>query len=278
MNGATWEQAVRWFRAQPEFAQAVCQNYFDLPVRNAVERYAQGEEFAEVLRVLGVGNGRSILDLGAGNGIASFAFAKHGWHVTAVEPDPSEEVGAGAIRSLIQETGLHVELTQCHGEQLLFPDGVFDAVHARQVFHHAASLEGMVRDTARVLRSGGKLLATREHVVDDEVQLAAFRAAHPLHRWYGGESAYSVSTYLGAFRSAGLRVVQVWGPLESILNFYPGTEAERQRVLRDLGTGSWGKLGGWLGRIPCVRRLQLKRVLRQDHTPGRLFSFLLEKP
>jgi SAM-dependent methyltransferase len=267
MNEATWEQAVRWFRSQPNCAQAVCQNYFDLPVRTAAERYAQSEEFAEVLRVLGVGNGRSILDLG-----------KHGWRVTAVEPDPSEEVGAGAIRSLIDETGLDVGLTQCRGEQLLFPDASFDAVHARQVFHHAASLEGMVRDTARVLRSGGKLLATREHVVDDEVQLAAFRAAHPLHRWYGGESAYSVSAYLGAFRSAGLRVAQVWGPVESILNFYPGSEAERQRLLRDLGKGSWGKFGGWLERIPCVRQIQLKRVIRQDHTPGRLFSFLLEKP
>ena len=278
MNEGTWEQAVRWFRSQPDSAQAVCQNYFDLPVRNAAERYARSEEFSEVLRILGVGNGKSVLDLGAGNGIASFAFAKHGWRVTAVEPDPSEEVGAGAIRSLIEETGLDVRLAQCHGEQLLFPDGSFDAVYARQVFHHAASLEGMARDAARVLRSGGKLLATREHVVDDEVQLAAFRAAHPLHRWYGGESAYSVSAYLDAFRSPGLRVVQVWGPLESILNFYPGTEGERQRVLRDLGKGSWGKFGGWLERIPCVRRVQRKRVINHDHTPGRLFSFLLEKP
>ena len=278
MNEATWEQAVRWFRAQPDCAQAVCQNYFDLPVRNAAERYAQSEEFAEVLRVLGIGNGRSVLDLGAGNGIASFALANHGWRVTAVEPDPSEEVGAGAIRSLIEETGLDVTLTQCQGEQLIFPDGSFDAVHARQVFHHAASLERMVRDTARVLRSGGELLATREHVVDDEAQLTAFRAAHPLHRWYGGESAYSVSTYLGAFRSAGLRVVKVWGPVESILNFYPGTEEERQRLLRNLGRGSWGRFGGWLERIPYARRMQLKRVISRDHTPGRLFSFLLEKP
>ncbi|MBX3348214.1 MAG: class I SAM-dependent methyltransferase [Nitrospira sp.] len=278
MNTATWEQAVRWFRSQPECAQAVCQNYFDLPVRNAAERYAQSEEFSEVLRLLGIGNGRVVLDLGAGNGIASFAFAKHGWRVTAVEPDPSEEVGAGAIQSLIDETGLNVELMRCRGEEILLPDGSFDAVHARQVFHHAASLEGMVRDTARLLRSEGKLLATREHVVDDDVQLAVFRAAHPLHRWYGGESAYSVSTYLNAFKSAGLRVVRVWGPLESILNFYPGTEVERQRLLRDLGKGSWGKFGVCLERIPCVRRMQIKQVINQDHTPGRLFSFLLEKP
>src|SRR5262245_27287338 len=143
VNENSWEEAVRWFRAQPDHARAVCDNYFDLPVQKAAERYARGEEFAEVLRLLGTGNGRSILDLGAGNGIASFALARNGWRVTAVEPDPSEEVGAGAIRSLARDAGLDLSLVQCNGERLLFSDDAFDAVYARQVFHHAASLEAM---------------------------------------------------------------------------------------------------------------------------------------
>ena len=273
MNGISWEEAVRWFRAQPDHAQAVCENYFDLPVQKAAERYAEGEEFAEVLRLLGTGNGRTVLDLGAGNGIASVALARNGWRVTAVEPDPSEEVGTGAIRSLIQDAGIDLSLVQCAGEQLWFPDGAFDAVHARQVFHHASSLEGMARQTARVLRSGGLLLAVREHVADDEEQLASFRAAHPLHRLFGGESAYA-----HAFVSAGLRLRNVWGPLESILNFYPGTEAERQTVLDRIASAGWGGAGRWLRRVPQFRAMQVKRSTRRDRTPGRLFSFLFEKP
>jgi SAM-dependent methyltransferase len=275
---ATREEAVRWFRAQPNNERAVCDNYFDLPVRQAAERYAEGEEFAEVLRLLGSGNGRSIMDLGAGNGIASFALAKNGWQVTALEPDPSEEVGAGAIRTLVEETGLMISLVQECGEKLPFPDGAFDAVHARQVFHHAACLESMAREAARVLRSGGALLATREHVADDEEQLEAFRAGHPLHRLYGGESAYSLAKYLAAFESAGLRVLKVWGPLESILNFYPGTEAARQAVLCSIVMRRWFGLGCLLAWSQRFRTRQIQRVTRRDRTPGRIFSFLLAKP
>jgi SAM-dependent methyltransferase len=274
----SWEEAVRWFRSQPDNERAVRDNYFDLPVRQAAERYAQGEEFTEVLRLLGMGNGRSVLDLGAGSGIASFALARNGWRVTAVEPDPSEEVGAGAIRSLFEEPGLMISLVQEGGEQLPFPDASFDAVHARQVFHHATCLDAIAREATRVLRSGGLLLATREHVAEDEEQLAAFRAAHPLHWLYGGESAYPLPEYLRAFESAGLRVLHVWGPLESILNYYPGTEAERQAMLRQIAMRSWGGVGRWLAGLVQFRAMQVKRVTRQDRAPGRMFSFLLEKP
>lgn len=274
----SWEEAVRWFRTQPNNESAVRDNYFDLPVRRAVERYAQSEEFAEVLRLLGMGNGRTVLDLGAGNGVASFALARNGWQVTAVEPDPSTEVGAGAIRSLCEDTGIEISLVQACGERLLLPDAWFDAVHARQVFHHAVSLDEMTRESARVLRPGGRLLITREHVADDDAQLAVFRANHPLHSRYGGESAYPVSRYIAAFESAGLRVLRAWGPLESILNFYPGTEDERQNVIRQAVAAYWGGVGRWMSCLAVYREMQLKRITEQDRTPGRLFSFLLEKP
>lgn len=273
-----WEDAVRWFRTQPEFAQAVYDNYFDLPVRNAAIRYAQSEEFAEVSRLLGPGSGKTVLDIGAGNGIATFALAKCGWQVTAVEPNPSHEVGIGAIRALSKEVEASLSLIQCNGEQLLCNDNTFDAVLGRQVFHHAASLETMTKETARVLRPRGVLLAIREHVVDNEEQLAAFRAAHPLHHRYGGESAYPVSVYMNAFQSAGLRVRQFWGPLESILNFYPGTEAERQRQLEEIIKASWGGAGKWFRRFSCFRAMQRRTATQMDRTPGRLFSFMVEKP
>jgi SAM-dependent methyltransferase len=167
---------------------------------------------------------------------------------------------------------------QCDGERLLFPDASFDAVHARQVFHHASSLEDMAKETARVLRSGGVLLAIREHVADDDEQLASFRAAHPLHRLYGGESAYPLAVYLRAFASAGLRLRQAWGPLESILNFYPGTETERQALLDRIARTSWGGAGRWLRCLPQFRAMQARCATRRDRTPGRLYSFLLERP
>ncbi|MDX6612607.1 MAG: hypothetical protein QOD75_1793 [Blastocatellia bacterium] len=274
----TWEDAVRWYRAQPGNETEIRNNYFDLPVRQAAERFANGEEFAEMTRLLGKGDGRRILDLGAGNGIASYALAKNDWLVTALEPDESNEVGAGAIRLLAQETGLPITVVQEFGEQLPFADNSFDAINARQVLHHAADLESMVRELKRVLRGGGFLLNTREHVADDEKQLKAFQQEHPLHHLYGGENAYPLARYLQSFSAAGLRVMETWGPLQSVLNFYPGSEAERQITLRQVANHSYLRLGRLLAWSPGFRESQVQRYTRHDKTPGRLYSFLIKKP
>ena len=273
----TWEDAVRWYRSLPNNDAAVRANYFDLPVLAAARRFEASEEFSEVSRVLGPGNGRRILDLGAGNGVTSYALAGAGWKVWAFEPDPSDEVGAGAIRGLAEASKRSITVLSELGERLPFDDGFFDAVHARQVLHHVPDLEATMRDLARVLRPGGRVLATREHVVDDAKQLAEFLAAHPLHGLYGGENAYSLERYLSAARRGGFRVERTWGPWESILNFYPGTEAERRRLVRRQLWKSWAGLGVVLTPFGPFRRRALTRIHRRPRGPGRLFSFLLQR-
>jgi SAM-dependent methyltransferase len=274
----TWEEAVRWYRTQPGNDAEVRNNYFDLPVLQAAERYAAGEEFAEVLRLLGPGGGRRVFEPGAGNGIASFALAKNGWQVTALEPDPSCEVGAGAIRAMAEQAELPIEVVEDFGEKLPFAGGSFDAIFARQVLHHAADLDAMVKELARVLRPGCLCLATREHVADNEVQLVAFQNEHPLHKFYGGENAYPLARYLDSFAKAGLRIRQVWGPLESILNFFPGTETERQKTLRQVADHSYLRFGRLLAWSENFQRRQLQSFTARDQTPGRIYSFLVEKP
>lgn len=272
----SWENAVRWYRAQPGNEQAVRDNYFDLPVAEAAERFARSEETAEVRRLLGPGRGRALLDLGAGNGIASYALARDGWVVTALEPDPSAEVGAAAIEELT--CGMAVRVVREVGERLPFGAETFAAVHARQVLHHLDNLETGLREVARVLQPGGWLLATREHVADDDVQLAEFRRRHPLHALYGGEQAHALPRYETAIREAGLRLAGCWGPLESILNFHPLSERRRQAAIHRLARARWGGLGWIFSFAPAFRRAQLARATRRDHTPGRLFSFFAQKP
>ena len=274
----SWEEAVRWYRAQPGNESDVRGNYFDLPVLGAAQRYAQSEEFTEVLRLLGPGNGQPILDLGAGNGIASYALAKNGWDVTALEPDESSEVGAGAIDLLARDTGVPIKVVREFGERLPFADKSFSAIHARQVLHHAQDLESMVKELARVLRRGGLLLNTREHVIDEDDHLQLFRDAHPLHFLYGGENAYKIKRYVEAFESAGLRLLRMWGPAESILNFFPGTEQERQIIIRQIANHSCLRLGRLLSWSERFRAIQLRNYTRNDRTPGRIYSFLVERP
>lgn len=274
----SWEEAVRWYRAQPGNEKEILDNYFDLPVLKAAQRYAKSEEFAEVLRILGPGNGKQILDLGAGNGIASFALARNGWLVTAFEPDPSSEVGAAAISAIRDETGLPITIVQQGGEMLPFEDQSFDAVLARQVLHHVPDLDVMARELFRILRPGSLCLTTREHLADNEQQLDEFRSTHPLHHLYGGESAYPLTRYLSAFENAGLRILKCWGPVESILNFFPGTERERQTTIRQIANHSYLRLGRLLGWSERFRAIQLRRYTQNDCTPGRIHSFLLQRP
>ncbi len=277
-TGSAWEDAVRWYRSLPGNGAAVRDNYFDLPVRRAAERYAAGAECGAVLDLLGPGDGRRLLDLGAGNGVTSYALARAGWRVTALEPDPSVEVGSAAIRALARETGLPIRVVRQTGEALPFRPAAFDAVHGRQVLHHAADLDRMLAEAARVLVPGGVCLFTREHVVDGPAQLARFLAGHPLQHRYGGEHAHPRPRYEAAIRAAGLDLARVWGPLESPLNFHPGTEAERRAAIFRSAARSFLGLGALLAWSAAYRRAHLRRLRAGGGAPGRLYSFFAVKP
>ena len=274
--GASWEEAVRWYRRTAS-AEDVRANYFDLPVLEASRRYARSREFSTVNRILAAAPGRVALDLGAGNGIASFALALHGWSVQAVEPDPSDEVGAGAISAMARAEALDITVHTGWGESLSLADASVAAVHARQVLHHLRDLPAGIREIERVLVPGGMALCTREHVADTPRQLEQFLESHPLHHRYGGEHAYALGEYLDAATGAGLVVERTWSQLQTPINAHPLGEVTRR--LEQLK-----RLGRSLRRTPSAARSRhpLKAVTSAadaaDQAPGRLYAFLLRKP
>ena len=266
----TWEQAVLWLREQPGREQLVRDCYFDDPLIEAAWRYYNEAEWRCVRSFLPKPPGEA-LDVGAGRGIASYALALDGWSVTALEPDPSPLVGAEAIRSLARESGLRIEVIQQWGEHLPFPDNSFDIIHARQVLHHADDLEALCKELYRVLRPGGNLLATREHVVNNADDIPIFLAAHPLHDQYGGESAYTLDQYSGALERAGFIINTILSPYESPINYFPATE---QDVSYAVGRSLFGPL--W-PRSFVVPKVVVNFVSRRLTTPGRLYSFIAKK-
>ena len=75
--------------------------------------------------------------------------------MTALEPDPSALVGAGAIRALAAEARLPIDVVEEFSERLPFANDTFDVVFARAVLHHTRDLDSACREMFRVLRPGG---------------------------------------------------------------------------------------------------------------------------
>ena len=231
-------------------------------IKNLLQRYLPGK----------------VLDLGAGRGISSYAFAKHGCTVTALEPDPSPLVGAQAIQALADTTHVPIQIVKEYGETLPFNDNSFDIVYGRAVLHHARDLNKLCLEAARVLKPGGVFLATREHVISRRVDLQAFLDSHPLHRLYGGENAFLLKEYMDAIEGAGLAAKKVIGPMESPINYAPMSPLEFKTTVNSLLAGRIGnRVANWLAGKKIVQHFCGWYLSQNMNTPGRLYSFMAVK-
>ncbi len=276
----TWEQAVQWLREQPDQQKLVLDAYYDDPLSKAADRYWRSDEW-EAIRMFLPDQRGSAVDIGAGRGIASYALAKEGFNVTALEPDKSNLVGSGAIKHLAEETKLPIRAVEEFSEKLPFPDRAFDVVFARAVLHHTSDLAAACREFFRVLKPGGRLIAVREHVISSKSDLPVFLDQHPLHKLYGGENAFLLADYKNAIVSAGFGMNKVLAPLESAINFAPYTKNE---LKKELGARIGAKLPFLGVAASAVVRFDpvwaaLSYIAKTfDNRPGRLYSFIATRP
>ena len=279
----TWEEAVQWLRDQPEKDEIVRLCYYDDPIESAAERFSKSEEWLEIIillkEVLQSKTFDKVLDIGAGRGISSYAFAKSGYEVTSLEPNPSDLVGAESIRQLSQRTGTNITVVQDWGETLPFSDNTFDIVYGRAVLHHANDLNQLCKEAARVLKPNGCFIATREHVISRKDDLQKFLDSHLLHHLYGGENAYLLSEYLTAIKLSGLKIIKTLTPYQSVINYFPMTKSERQNLIEPVLKRKLGNLlGNNLAKLKFLQEMYIWKLERNLDTPGRHYSFLATKP
>ena len=272
----SWEEAIELLRQDPQHQELIVNSYLTTKLVENCQRFAQGDEFAEVLKLLeNFAPSKSVLlDMPGGNGIATYAFAKAGFQVTTVDPNPSETVGRGAIQHVMNECSLQANIVDAYGEKLPFQSNSFDIVYVRQGLHHAGNLKAMLQEIARVLRPGGVLLACREHVVDNyRESLEQFLDSQPDHQLYGGENAFTLKDYRQAISASRLQMLLELKPFDSPINMYPNTpEMLRKKILQTLP----GRLLGMVFPEGLVARLGLW-MARRRKSPGRLYSFMAKK-
>jgi SAM-dependent methyltransferase len=127
---------------------------------------------------LGLGPGRTVVDLAAGTGALTRPLLELGCEVIAVEPVPQ-------MRAQLPAEARAVDAT---AERMRLRNGAADAVTVAQAFHWFDG-DAALAEIHRVLRPGGALaLVWNKRVVDDPVNqaveelVAPHRATTPTHR------------------------------------------------------------------------------------------------
>ncbi|BAZ10233.1 putative methyltransferase [Calothrix sp. NIES-4071] len=282
MSTYTYEESVRWMRQQPEHSELVKLCYLDEENYTAAQRFASSEEFTEITKLLGLNNSSKkfkILDLGCGNGIASYALASLGHDVVAVDPDDSASVGLTATQKLgsMVHNG-SISTVQAFAESLPFSDSTFDIVYTRQALHHFSDLYKGLNECSRVLKPNGLLLATREHVINNDIQLQEFLENHLLHQLHAGENAYPLEIYTSALYKAGFRKVKTLAPFANVVNHFPTSNADIAGMLYESLSRKVGRTpASFLAKVSLFEKVYRYYLSRKCNFPGRLYSFLCSK-
>jgi SAM-dependent methyltransferase len=284
-----WEETIEYIRSNKDYAVLVDQAYLSADLTANVENYYKSEEFSEtwsIIQRLLPGSNWNLLDVGCGNGISSIAFAKQGLRVTGLDPDRSESVGTGALLKLKEAYKLdNVKVVNCAAEEFSTTE-IFDIVYCRQAMHHANHLKDFLRNIARCLRPGGLLLTVRDHVVYDNKDKVRFLREHPLHKFYGGENAYTASQYKEALRHAGVDILNELKYKDSVINYYPfklsdletNVAKEEQRIRENLR-----RRLGWLGSGNLAFQFYKKvifdpsRLSDESAVAGRMYTYICRK-
>jgi len=112
-------------------------------------------ELRLILRLAGPLRGQKVLDVGCGDGVLTMAAAELGADVTGIDPDP-RMLDAARRRSV--GTTLGVRFAEGGAERLPYPDSTFDTVLAVTVLCLIPDADTAVREIARVLKPGGRLV------------------------------------------------------------------------------------------------------------------------
>jgi ubiquinone/menaquinone biosynthesis C-methylase UbiE len=123
-------------------------------VRFNLSAVRRGRAVVSIIRSYRQIEGASVLDVGAGTGGLSIAFASAGGQVHALEPDP---VRRRWLAARSRGHGSRIEISPGYAEELPFPDESMDIVLMDAVIEHVERPGDAISEVGRILRPGGIL-------------------------------------------------------------------------------------------------------------------------
>lgn len=160
-----------------------------------------------LFHLIGPLKGRSFLDVGCGDGTLALLAGEHG-AALVVGCDPDLRMMARAA----SRTGGTIHLTAAQSQALPFPDGCFDVVTCITVLSFVPNATDALREIARVLRPGGRL------ILGDLGKWSLWAARRRVRGWLGAplwrSARFRTARELAILvRSVGLSVASVNGAI-----------------------------------------------------------------
>ena len=157
--------------------------------------------------LLGSVSGKTLLDVGCGDGALALELARRGAIATGLDTDPAM-IAAARQRARIE--GFPLRLVDGQAEKLPFDDAAFDIVLAVTVLCFVRDAGQAIMEMARVLKPGGRL------VIGELGRWSLWAAYRRMRGWLGDPTwravRFHTATELRTFVDvAGLCVVEVRG-------------------------------------------------------------------
>jgi SAM-dependent methyltransferase len=164
--------------------------------------------FGAVLDAAQVTTGTRLLDVGCGAGLAALLAALRGANVSAID-------AAAGMLEIARQRLPDADIRHADLEDLPFADAEFDAAIAVNSAFYAANPLAALRELARVVRPGGRVVVTRWGRAEQCEYAAVIRAMGPLMpppppgAPAGGPFALAEpGALVGVLAEAGLRVIE----------------------------------------------------------------------